>query len=149
MECEICRPATPVPDRRAQANVRIRTNPRDGRCHTCSGNVMRDSQQIAAEHHGDAAHAHLTGAEHHGQEDHLTGHESSRQALEHSNQAYLHAQQEHRGTRTGHGANAIAHDANERDIAALAYQFWQGRGCPEGSPDEDWSRAVEELRSRY
>jgi hypothetical protein len=31
-------------------------------------------------------------------------------------------------------------------VAALAYQFWQERGCPEGSPDEDWFRAEEEVR---
>jgi diphthamide synthase subunit DPH2 len=30
-------------------------------------------------------------------------------------------------------------DAPEHDeIAALAYQLWIGRGCPEGSPDQDW-----------
>jgi hypothetical protein len=31
-------------------------------------------------------------------------------------------------------------------VAALAHQFWQERGCPEGSPDEDWFRAEEEVR---
>ena len=37
-------------------------------------------------------------------------------------------------------------DAPERDeIAELAYQLWVSRGCPEGSPDEDWLRAEEEL----
>ncbi|HEV2417980.1 MAG TPA: hypothetical protein VGX94_09255 [Terriglobia bacterium] len=44
---------------------------------------MHDSHQKAAEYHILAAHAHRTAAEHHGQEDHLTGHEHSRQALEH------------------------------------------------------------------
>ena len=111
--------------------------------------VMQESQQIAAEHHDLAGHAHRSGAEHHGKEDHLTGHESSRHLLEHSNQAYLHAQKEHQGTRTEHGANVIAHEAKEQDIAALAYELWQGRRCPEGSPDEDWFRAVEQLRSRH
>jgi adenosine deaminase len=107
--------------------------------------AMRESQQIAAEHQDLAAHAHRSGAEHHGKEDHLTGHESSRQALEHSNQAYLHTQEEHRGTRTEHGTHA----ANQQEIAALAYRLWQDRGCPEGSPEQDWSRAVEELQSRH
>ena len=110
---------------------------------------MHESQQIAAEHHDLSAHAHRTAAEHHGKEDHLTGHESSRQAHEHSNQAYLHAQHEHQKTRTEHGANVIAHEAKEQDIAALAYEHWQGRCCPEGSPEEDWFRAIEELRSRH
>jgi hypothetical protein len=37
-------------------------------------------------------------------------------------------------------------DAPERDeIAELAYQMWVKRGRPDGSPDEDWLRAEEEL----
>ena len=39
-------------------------------------------------------------------------------------------------------------DLEEEDIAALAYELWQARGCPDGSPDEDWYQAVEILRSR-
>ena len=111
--------------------------------------VVHESQQIAAEHHDLAAHAHRTGAEHHGKEDHLTGHESSRQALEHSNQAYLHPLQEHQKAGTEQGITVIAHEAKEQDIAALAYRLWQGRCCPEGSPEEDWFRAVEALRFRH
>lgn len=30
-------------------------------------------------------------------------------------------------------------------IARLAYSYWQARGCPEGSPKEDWLRAETEL----
>jgi hypothetical protein len=30
-------------------------------------------------------------------------------------------------------------------IAQLAYILWQARGCPEGSPDEDWLRAEQDL----
>jgi hypothetical protein len=30
-------------------------------------------------------------------------------------------------------------------IAALAYEFWQARGCPDGTPDEDWLRAEREI----
>jgi hypothetical protein len=108
---------------------------------------MRESQQIAAEHRGDAAHAHSAGAEHHGQEDRLTGHESSRQALEHANQAYLHAQEQHRETKRPQ--NVSAGEATEREIAALAYKIWQDRGSLQGSPEEDWFRAVEKLRSRH
>jgi hypothetical protein len=32
------------------------------------------------------------------------------------------------------------------EIARLAYQLWLSRGCPEGSPDEDWFHAEQELR---
>ena len=31
-------------------------------------------------------------------------------------------------------------------IAQLAYDLWQKRGCPIGSPDEDWFRVENELR---
>jgi hypothetical protein len=31
------------------------------------------------------------------------------------------------------------------EIAALAHQLWIDRGCPEGSPEEDWFHAEEEL----
>jgi hypothetical protein len=43
----------------------------------------------------------------------------------------------------GHGIAAFGH----REIAALAHKLWQARGCPEGSPEEDWFEAVKELRS--
>jgi hypothetical protein len=36
--------------------------------------------------------------------------------------------------------------ANHDDVAALAYRFWQRRGCPIGSDQEDWFRAEQELR---
>jgi hypothetical protein len=44
----------------------------------------------------------------------------------------------------GHGVAAFGHG----HIAALAHELWVARGCPEGSPEEDWFHAVEELRSR-
>ena len=31
------------------------------------------------------------------------------------------------------------------DVAALAYRLWQERGCPTGSPEEDWYKAEELL----
>jgi hypothetical protein len=33
-------------------------------------------------------------------------------------------------------------------IARLAYSYWETRGRPDGSPEEDWFRAEEELRRR-
>jgi hypothetical protein len=44
----------------------------------------------------------------------------------------------------GHGIVAFGHN----EIAALAYELWQNRGCPEGSPEADWFQAAKELRSR-
>jgi len=37
-------------------------------------------------------------------------------------------------------------ELNHEDIARLAYQRWQERGSPIGSPAEDWVRAEAELR---
>jgi len=30
-------------------------------------------------------------------------------------------------------------------ISDLAYKYWEGRGCPLGSSDEDWYRAEREI----
>jgi hypothetical protein len=91
-----------------------------------------ENHQRATELQNLAAHAHRVG-EQHGKEEHLTGHERSRQALEHSPESTI-----------GHGIASFGHD----EVAALAHKLWQARGCPEGSPDEDWLHAVKELRSR-
>jgi len=98
-----------------------------------------ENHQRAAELHDSAAHAHRV-AEQHGKQDHLTGHEHSRQALERSHNA-------HQQTRTATGAHGIA-TFGHNDIAALAYELWQARGRPDGSPEEDWFHAAEKLRSR-
>jgi Protein of unknown function (DUF2934) len=34
---------------------------------------------------------------------------------------------------------------NCEEIEQLAYKLWEDRGRPEGSPNEDWFRAEEEL----
>lgn len=33
-------------------------------------------------------------------------------------------------------------------IARLAYQYWRERGCPDGSPEEDWLRAEADLQKQ-
>ena len=37
---------------------------------------------------------------------------------------------------------------DQEAIARLAYFYWEERGCPNDSPDEDWLRAQAELRNR-
>ena len=93
----------------------------------------------AAELEKGAAHAHRV-AEHEGKQDHLTGHERSRQALEHHQGRHLDGP----AATTGHGILSFGH----KEIATLAYELWQARGCPEGSAEEDWFHAAEILRSR-
>lgn len=36
---------------------------------------------------------------------------------------------------------AFSQDRIKQEIADLAYQRWVERGCPQGSPDEDWFEA--------
>jgi hypothetical protein len=38
-------------------------------------------------------------------------------------------------------ATLIEHE----EIALLAYSYWEARGCPYGSPEEDWFRAERDL----
>src|SRR5580700_3989174 len=71
-----------------------------------------ENHQQAADLHDGAAHAHRV-ADQQGKQDHLTGHEHSRQTLEHSPDAHQHTQT----TTVGHGIAVFGHT----DIAALAY----------------------------
>ena len=106
------------------------------------------SQQKAAEYHNPASHARVTAAQGHEKEDHLTGHEHSRQALEHTNKNYQQSQQEHEPAQTEHAKNVPTHEATEQEIAVLAYRIWQDRGSPQGSSKRDWFQAIEELQPR-
>ena len=38
--------------------------------------------------------------------------------------------------------------AGEQDVRGLAYRRWVDRGCPQGSPEEDWFEAERQLQSR-
>ena len=43
----------------------------------------------------------------------------------------------------------IEHPGLDREaIGRLAYFYWEERGCPNDSPDEDWFRAEAEVRRR-
>ena len=46
------------------------------------------------------------------------------------------------------GPTGTALDANRYfdEVAVLAYKYWEERGRPEGSDQEDWFRAESELR---
>jgi hypothetical protein len=91
-------------------------------------------QQKAAELENLGAHAHNV-AEYSDNSEHLKPHEQTRNAEEHG----------HRPEATGaHGVHTFGH----KEISALAHKLWQGRGCPEGSAEEDWNQAIKQLRSR-
>jgi hypothetical protein len=108
-----------------------------------SSRSQRDSyyenQPRASELQAAAAHAHEAGGLH-GKPEHLTGTEHSRQEFEREQDA----QRQYHEPTVGHGIAAFGHN----DIAALAYEFWEARGRPEGSPEDDWFEAVKQLRSR-
>jgi len=38
--------------------------------------------------------------------------------------------------------------SGQDEIAKLAFSYWEARGCQGGSPEEDWARAEQEVRSR-
>jgi hypothetical protein len=93
-----------------------------------------ENHQRAAELQDAAAHAHRAAElskEHSG---HATPSELSRMERE-------RAQEE----QTGDSAlRTFGHD----EIARRAYQLWEDRGHGDGSPDEDWFQAVQELRQQ-
>ena len=43
--------------------------------------------------------------------------------------------------------NSSKTSTSTEEIAALAYQLWQERGCPEGSAEEDWYEAQRKLQA--
>jgi hypothetical protein len=44
--------------------------------------------------------------------------------------------------------SSLADTLDEHEIAELAYRHWINRGCPMGSPEEDWFLAEQDLRCR-
>ncbi len=42
----------------------------------------------------------------------------------------------------------IEYSPSHKEIAALAYTYWEERGYTEGCPEHDWLRAEAELRQR-
>ena len=42
--------------------------------------------------------------------------------------------------------NALLAALEHERIAAIAYLYWEQRGCPEGSPNDDWFRAERDIR---
>jgi DUF2934 family protein len=99
----------------------------------------KQNHSRAAELHDRAAAAHRV-AQNHEKGDEITG-------QKHSDQARYHSQAANELTQamaSRYIATTIAHD----EIATLAYELWQARGCPFGSPEVDWSRAESELRAR-
>lgn len=62
---------------------------------------------------------------------------ASYQHLEHATVIHQRSPAAHR-----HEAPRMAQES----IAALANHYWHVRGCPHGSPEEDWFHAERELR---
>jgi hypothetical protein len=63
-------------------------------------------------------------------------------------------EQMHTGRGSSHGSDeatdlGIEHPTlDQQAIARLAYFYWEERGCPNDSPDEDWFRAEAQLSNR-
>jgi hypothetical protein len=97
-----------------------------------------ENHDRAAELHDQAADAHRI-AQKHEKDDERTDGKHSLHVLEHSQAAHSLT----KALAFGYGVRPCGHD----EIATLAYELWQARGCPYGSPEEDWFRAEAELRS--
>lgn len=82
----------------------------------------------------------MAAADSHEKQDHLTGRELSARAQEHPQKAHQEALMDHHHDNPG---GTFGHD----DIATLPNQLWQARGCPPGSPDQDWFHATKQLRA--
>jgi len=39
-------------------------------------------------------------------------------------------------------------DGGDVEIARLAYSYWEARGCPAGSAEEDWFRAEQGMKAQ-
>ncbi len=100
------------------------------------GGSHYENHPAAAELHDHPEHVHRVAEHEHGKPEHLSAHEQTRQSLEHLHGAHQ--------TTPEQGAYTFGH----AEIAALAYELWQARGCPEGSPEQDWHEAAKELRAR-
>ena len=53
---------------------------------------------------------------------------------------------DHPSEQKANDKTSIDHLLDPRRTTLLAYEFWRARGCPEGSPEEDWFLAEEQLR---
>jgi len=49
---------------------------------------------------------------------------------------------------TAESRKIAATSPDHTEVARLAYLRWLDRGCPIGSPEEDWSRAEQDLKSQ-
>ena len=61
---------------------------------------------------------------------------------------YDMAKQRTTAKRSGGVTTTALEQTSEPEIAALAYQLWQARDRPDGTPEDDWFRAEETLKSR-
>ena len=43
---------------------------------------------------------------------------------------------------------AAGYEPTREEIEQLAYSYWEARGCQGGCPEDDWTRAEQELRAR-
>jgi hypothetical protein len=43
---------------------------------------------------------------------------------------------------------SVKGDGGEAEIAELAYSYWEARGCTNGSAEDDWVRAEQEMKAR-
>ena len=111
--------------------------------------VMKESQQISAEHRDLAAHAHRAGAERHGKEDHLP----DMKALDKHWSIPIRLTSSANKSMREPGRRRVPKEALTRPASRTSphtlMDFGKAGECPEGSPERDWFQAVEEVRSGH
>jgi integrase/recombinase XerD len=92
-------------------------------------------------------HAHASHALDHGAPIHLV-----QSTLGHSSVAttsmYLHARPDDSSSRFHPISGSDTVGFGHEDVAVLAHELWEARGCPDGAPDEDWFHAIQQLEAR-
>ena len=56
----------------------------------------------------------------------------------------------HHGVHAGEAVEQMGNEStHDEELEVLAYTYWQERGEPFGSPEEDWFRAEAELERQH
>ena len=58
------------------------------------------------------------------------------------------AQEEPQTIVVENGTEEAGAESLHEQIVALAHALWRERGCPEGSPEEDWFTAEQQVKQR-
>lgn len=107
--------------------------------------TMHETHERSTELRGGSAHAHEVADYTRDKQDHPTANERSRRERE-----AKHDMQDRMEEAWNLGSNGAApRYFGHKEIAELAHNLWVERGCPDGSAEEDWFAASQQLRAGH